>query len=78
MCACQCVHTLELVPGVDDSHVCRYGVESTAPYDVYTFFSCLAVVVQLHSLQKLHAARHTQICKSKNRNAYTNVFLCAC
>ncbi len=39
------VHTLELVPGVDDSHVCRYGVKSTASYDVHTIVSCLAVVV---------------------------------
>lgn len=58
------MRTLELVPGVEDSHVRRNRVESTAPYDVHTFVSCLAVVVQLHALEKLHTAtqKHTHRC----------------
>lgn len=54
------VHTLKLVPGVEDSHVGRYRVKSTAPDDVHTFVSCLTVVVKLHALQKLHT-RHKEI-----------------
>lgn len=50
--------TLELVPGVEDPHVCRYGVEPTAPDDVDAFHGCLAAVVQLHALQKLHSWKH--------------------
>lgn len=44
------VHTLELVPGVEDSHVCGNRVKATASYDVHSPLSCLAVVVQLHAL----------------------------
>lgn len=54
---CHYLHTLELVSGVEDPHVCRNGVKSTAPNDVHTFFSCLAAVVQLHALQKLDNSR---------------------
>lgn len=67
-CACQHLLTLELVPGVEDSHVCRYRVESTAPNDVHTFVSCLAAVVQLHALQKLYKARQ----KHKHTNIQTH------
>lgn len=55
------VRTFELVSGVEDSHVRRYGVKSTASYDVHTFFSCLAAVVQLHALQKLNTHTHTGV-----------------
>ena len=44
------VHTPELVPGIEDSHVSRDGVKATASYDVHSLLSCLAVVVQLHAL----------------------------
>lgn len=54
---CLCAHTLELVPGIKDAHVRRYGVKSTTSYDVHAFVSCLAAVVQLHALQKLCTAR---------------------
>lgn len=54
---CHYLHTLELVSGVEDPHVCRNGVKSTAPNDVHTFFSCLAAVVQFHALQKLDNSR---------------------
>lgn len=59
LCVFQYACTFELVPCVEDSHVRRNGVESTAAYDVHTFVSCLAVVVQLHALQKLHTATET-------------------
>lgn len=54
VCLCARARTLELVPGVEDTHVCRYGVESAAPDDVHTSVSCLAAVVQLHAFQKLY------------------------
>lgn len=60
MCAGWHVHTFELVPGVEDSHVCRNGVKPTAPNDVDSFLSCLAAVVQLHALQKLYTDRKKQ------------------
>lgn len=71
---CHYLHTLELVSGVEDPHVCRNGVKSTAPNDVHTFFSCLAAVVQLHALQKLDNSRkklklrhaHADACTHKN------------
>ena len=54
MCVClgvyEHVHTPELVPGIEDSHVSRDGVKATASYDVHSLLSCLAVVVQLHAL----------------------------
>lgn len=61
------VCTLKLVSGVEDPHVCRYGVEPAAPDDVHAFLGCLVAVVQLHALQKLnihswkHQTCHTQV-----------------
>lgn len=60
VCVCVCARTLELVPGVEDTHVCRYGVESAAPDDVHTSVSCLAAVVQLHAFQKLYTTSRKQ------------------
>lgn len=60
MCVCVHARTLELVPGVEDTQVCRYGVESAAPDDVHTFVSCLAAVVQLHAFQKLYTPSRKQ------------------
>lgn len=51
------VPTLELLPGVDDSHVCRNGVKATAADDVDSGVSRLTVVVQLHGLQELYKVK---------------------
>ena len=42
--------TFELVPGVENPHVSRDGVKATASNYVNSLFSCLTVVVQLHTL----------------------------